>query len=181
MKLAHSFSFLVLVSIMIAACKKEENEEPVTNDPPATPLNIAPCELNEEYFSNDSVSTYSSFNFYPEASYCVTFYDTTNALQPDNRLEFAFLNYPETGTYYLVYSFDTDPNAHPNQIAHARQLGSDMYRSISWYDSIIYVEKNDQELIISYCAMPYEMYQYNPNTDCYEGYGYGFRKYRKAF
>jgi hypothetical protein len=172
----YTFRFIftiALVTTILFGCKKEE----ITTEPPIIEANIAPCTLTEMSFPIDSIYSGNSTNI-PDAGYSVKFVDTTpGAAIPF--IEFGFKTTPTTGNYYLVSDLDMSPQGLENQITYIRESNNFIYKPAGTNDSTIYVEKNQNELIISYCDLPDTMtFWYNSGCNCYVGNHSAFAKYQ---
>ena len=177
----------LFISILIAlfSCKKDTVKDQITPPAPHVDL-IAPCALNDSVFDIDSVYHGTSVLF-PTAPFSVKFKDTTNGPNNQAFLEFAFNKVPTTGMYYLVKPANLGIVNLENQISfiggnpsfHIEPSGT--YDNIGAYSDIIYVENNQNELIISYCHMPDSVYYYNSSQNSFIGNGPGYKKYTKVY
>lgn len=168
---------------VLSACKKEE---PVVA-PPVVVQNIAPCTLNDTIYQIDSVF-YGNSSVFPAAPFSVKFIDTTNGSMYPEFKEFAFNKIPTSGMYAMVPPANLgDPGAGENQITFKAEQGnfqfqaSGTFDNFGNYDDIIYVENNQNELIISYCDIGYPGFSLDPVTNVYVGNGPGYIKYIKAY
>jgi hypothetical protein len=163
---------LVLCSLVLIACKKEE---PLPNEVVSV-QNTAPCTLLEKVFPTDSLF-YGNSTYYPEAKFSVKFIDTiaTTAL---DFIEFGFNHTPTTGMYYMVNEIDTNSQVLSNQISFKMESGGMLYQAFGTNDPIIYVENNTNELIISYCNIPNQIFTLDPPSNSYIGNGEGNLLYK---
>ncbi|NVK65632.1 MAG: hypothetical protein HWE22_13650 [Flavobacteriales bacterium] len=144
----NSFIFSILVFLFLAiSCKKDETISSLTPEVEASP-NVAPCAVQE---SVNSVNLFQQggSNFFPDAQSHVFF----------QNIEFAFNHaIPPTGMYTLCHrDYPTADSIIENQIMFARDSGSFIHISTFSYDDMgflsseVYVENNENELIISFC------------------------------
>jgi hypothetical protein len=168
---------------VLSACKKDQ---PVVA-PPMAVLNIAPCTLNDTIYQMDSVF-HGNSTVFPNAPFSVKFIDTTNGSMYPEFKEFAFNKIPTSGMYSLVPpSVLGNPAAGENQITYLAEQGNfqflayGTYDNFGSYDDVIYVENNQNELIISYCEMIAFGFTFEPSCNCYVGNGPGYMKYTKAY
>lgn len=140
------FIFLVFLFLAIS-CKKDETISPSTPGAETSP-NIAPCNVHE--LSNSTNQFYQGgSSFFPDAQSHVFF----------QNMEFAFNHaVPPTGMYTLCHrDYPTADSIIENQIMFVRDSGSFVHISTFSYDNLgllsseVYVENNENELIISFC------------------------------
>lgn len=163
---------LFLSLFCFSSCKKEENvietDEDVTV--PYNP-NVAPCEIAELNYHLDSVF-YGPSAFFPQAKFRVKFVDTLPyplGVQEIYSVEFGFNKIPTTGMYHMMYEIDTNDLNFPNQIAYVRDTIG--YYNVSTYTQAaeVYVENNENEIIISYCNISNHIAQFDSQWNGYRG------------
>jgi|GEM_PF-2704800 len=166
MKLSAIIIICVASLAVVLSCKKE-SDFPLKEYQPKYQPNVAPCEIAETVYEVDSVF-YGPDSYFPQAKFRIRFrYPVDTSFTYDN-IEFAFNQLPVTGMYHLVT--DIDSNAQNlNQIASIINVGSYNIRSCGPLSEFpnVYVENNDDELIISYCNIPDVGYWFDSNTLSY--------------
>lgn len=155
--------FILIVLLLISSCKKDKSPE-VVQEPDVT--YIAPCEIDPLGFDSMEVH-YDGGTLNPQALYRLTLRDT-NA-NGHSELEVVFIKIPESGIYQIVETIDTSAIDLPNQIAFVGDSGSFLWRSVYIEGAKAYVEKNNDEITISYCTIPGNGFQFNPAELIYEG------------
>jgi hypothetical protein len=164
------------ITLLAISCKKDS--------PPTEPVIlqvIAPCPINETQFDIDSVYFGPSIQF-PEAKYRVRFIDTAANGTESYYIEYAFNKIPTSGKYNFVLNIDTNNLNNLNQIAFVRDSGSFVWRSGYTENNDIYIENNNQELIISYCTLSDTSIFFDPiNCMCYTGNRPSKFKIRKQY
>lgn len=175
---------LLFIPILLSLfCCKKDKTDPI---PPVHTDLIAPCALNDTVFGMDSVFYGTSLTI-PNAAFSVKFMDTTNSTTSPTFIEFAFNKVPTTGMYYLVPLDYLGELELENQISYKEYFGSYWTSPKGTYDNygnntdIIYVENNENELIISYCDLIDYTYIFDPNTITYIGNIQGYMKYTKKY
>lgn len=168
-KLLYTF-FLLAMSIV--ACKKDE---PETSDP-----FIAPCSTPETHFDKDSFYFGPSY-YNPEAKYTVRFIDTFANGSVGGSVEYSFNKIPTSGKYNLVYKIDTNNLNNINQMAFVTDSGSFLWRSGNTEGYEVYIKKNSQELIISFCEISDSVFFFHSIDNCYVGTNPTSLKIRKKF
>lgn len=163
------FGLLFLSLFCFTSCKKDDEiieiEEEIYNP------NVAPCEIAELNYHLDSVF-YGPSNFFPQAKFRVKFVDTLPyplGVQEIYSVEFAFNKVPTTGMYHMMYKIDTNDVNFPNQISYLRDsIGMHYYSNYS-QTAEVFVENNDNELIISYCNISNYTAMVDLGCNCYIG------------
>jgi hypothetical protein len=159
---------------LLFSCKKEES----VPAPEVYVPTVAPCEITPQPY--DSVAVYYNASMYhPEAKYRIVL-STTNAPFA-HPVEFAFNKVPVSGMYYMVDEIDTNNLEIANQLAFAQDSGSFTWESVFSEWPEVYVEKTDQELIISYCTMTNTGIVFDNSTLTYRGNKPGPYKVRVQF
>lgn len=169
---------LLLGILIVTGCKKDE---PIclTQVVPTQP-NIAPCTLTDTIYPNDSVF-YGNSSFFPTATFSVNFEDTVGFGGYPNFIEFAFNKIPTTGMYYLVSPSYLGSPGLENQITYYAEFNGMGLQAAGTNDSTIYIENNQNEIIISFCDFPNQGFSFDPTCNCYVGNGSGNLKYRKEY
>jgi len=177
MKLTISLVILAILALtMLQSCKKDTTPIPEDNTYQPT---IAPCEIPETIYDLDSVFYGPSVNF-PEAKYRIKFYDTTAVFDTID-IEFAFNKVPTSGMYYMVSQIDTNSQVFPNQIAFTRDYGGFKFNSVLTGYAEVYIEVNENEIIISYCNISCSDVQFDTATLSYNGNSPANYKVRKQY
>lgn len=150
-----TFTFLML------SCKKKDT---IPCEESESILNVAPCEIEEKSFHLDSVF-YGGSSKYPQAKFRLRFYfDSTNL---NDFREYAFnQTSPATGKYRVVNQIDTT-NSIDNQIAWYKPIGSFYAESLGTEYPEIYIENNQEQLIISYCNITHPEFIFVVNNNSY--------------
>jgi hypothetical protein len=156
------FGILLLSIFCFTSCKKEDEiieiEQEIYNP------NVAPCEIAE---LNYQIVFYGPSNFFPQAKFRVKFYDTTWIC--NYTVEFGFNKIPTTGMYYMMYELDTSNLTLPNQISYIRDTVCAWNVSSFTQTAEVYIENNNDELIISYCNISNSDYYFDNNCNCSGG------------
>lgn len=169
-----NYKFFISLFLLVAvSCKKETPEQVV-------PVVIAPCSINEAVFDIDSVY-YGPSLTQPEAKYRVKFMDTSINGSVSHYIEYGFNKIPTSGKYNFLDKIDTNNVNIVNQIAFVRDSGSYLWRSNFAEYAEVYFEKNNQELIISYCNLADTNVYFNIIDQCYNGNKPISFKVRKQF
>jgi len=157
------FLIIILALTCFISCKKDEVT--VCEEPVYSP-NVAPCEIAELNYNLDSVF-YGPSDRFPEAKFRVKFIDTIPFWgQTMYSVEFAFNKIPTTGMYHMMYDIDTNIlDIIPNQMAYVRDSG---FINVSTYTQAaeVYIENNENELIISYCNISNYMASMDFQCNC---------------
>ena len=163
-----------LMLLVSFGCKKNQINNPsivLTNQ-----MNVAPCELDEKSSFSDTIY-YGNSILIPEAAFSITLKDTTPGEY--ETIEFGFKTIPTTGNYYLVKDLSSSPQQPENQITYWKQYSGFSWKPAGTQDSIIYVENNENELIISYCGLPNPSnYNYDMTLNSWVGNDSGYVQYR---
>ncbi|MFT5778067.1 MAG: hypothetical protein ACI837_001015 [Crocinitomicaceae bacterium] len=158
------FYVLLLSAVIInQSCKKDTVPVPIT--PNEVALNVAPCEIQEKFYTTDSVF-YGPDNYFPQAKFRIKFLDTNVTTPNYIGLLFAFNKIPTTGMYRMLPYIDTNFQL-PNQIAFVKDSGSFLLRSDASDFDEVYVENNNNEIIISYCNISNNIPWFNSITQSY--------------
>ena len=138
---------LLLIPILISlfACEKEKVQSQAS-------VFSAPCIITEKSHQLDSVF-YEGDEYDPQAKYRVRFYDTLNTTSNIGYYEFGFNQIPKSGKYHLVTIIDTTDLSKPNQMYFKWKYGSFHIRPANSEYPDVYVNKTDQELLISFCEI----------------------------
>lgn len=143
------------------SCKKDKSPE-VVQEPDIT--YIAPCEINPADFDSMGVY-YDGSQHHPEALYRLKLF-TANGYC---KVEVGFSKIPESGMYQIVGEIDTNAINMPNQIAFLGDSSSFYSHSVYVEGANVYVEKNNDEITISYCTIAGDNIEFNPSTLTYHG------------
>jgi hypothetical protein len=160
------FGILLLSIFCFTSCKKEDEiieiEQEIYNP------NVTSCQIPELNYHLDSVF-YGPSNMYPQAKFRVKFVDTLPSWgQGIYTVEFAFNKIPTTGMYHMVFDIDTNQFL-LNQIAYVNDSIGLYYRSTNTNNAEVYIENNDDELIISFCDISNQYAYIDPFCNCIEG------------
>jgi hypothetical protein len=149
-----------LIIITLFACKKDSKKEnqniiPTAPPPPHVDL-IAPCEsnmneLDHSYCIKDSI--FSNHPQFPNSTFQIGFYNSSA-----QKILFGFTSEPATGYYKTIDAVSVD---FPNRVAIISELVWMTYTSEYTADSV-YVENNNDYIIISYCNLPMTFFAGSP-------------------
>lgn len=178
---------LLFIPILLSLfCCKKDKTNPIPPIPPAHTDLIAHCALYDTIFGMDSVFYGTSVTI-PNAAFSVKFIDTTNSTTSPPFIEFAFNKVPTTGKYCLVPLEYLGVAVPENQISYKEFVGAywkspaGTYNTYGDYADIIYVENNENELIISYCELSNYGYKFVDSTSTFIGNNPGFMKFTKKY
>ena len=136
----------IAITLVLWGCKKESTVCPPTNT--SSKDLLAPCTLEENQYSpghfyNSVTISNESNPIFPYSNYQVTFNDSLSGASTT----FAFKKEPETGTYSPRDTLNSETY---KQVSIQVLEGTFPFNSHSSNDTI-YVESNDNYLLISYC------------------------------